>query len=259
MSRESHLMNRNHKVRLKNLTVIADDSHCFAAIANCKSAALSAIGAGSKLLCSSSLSIAMGLSCSHQAFAVDSYITFSQNRAGVNNNCLSDISSTAASADLIATGCNSKGTQPSMIVDTNLSNQATAVDKTSSITANSINSRSKAVIDSTATTDAVSGSQLTALRNDLGGAINKLGYKINEVKDNANAGISAAMAMSSIPQSFLPGRSLIGGGITTYNGENAVAIGLSTVSKSGQWVIKANGTADSQGNTGGAVGAGFHF
>ncbi len=171
-------MNRNHKVRLKNLTVIANDSNCFAAIANCKSAALSAIGAGLKLLCSSSLLIAMGLSCSYQAFAVDSYITFSQNRAGVN---------------------------------------------------------------------------------DLGGAINELGYRINEVKDNANAGISAAMAMSSIPQSFLPGRSLVGGSITTYNGENAVAIGLSTVSKSGQWIIKANGTADTQGNTGGAFGAGFHF
>ena len=107
--------------------------------------------------------------------------------------------------------------------------------------------------------DAVNFGQLNALDKRLGNSINELGYKINEVEDDANAGISAAMAMSSLPQAYIPGKSMVGGGIATYNGQSAVAVGVSKVSDNGRWVIKANGTADTQGNAGGAIGAGFHF
>jgi autotransporter adhesin len=107
--------------------------------------------------------------------------------------------------------------------------------------------------------DAVNVSQLRGIESRLTNNMNDLGYKINEVEDGANAGISAAMAMSSLPQAYIPGKSMIGGGIATYNGESAVAIGLSKVSDNGRWVMKINGTADSEGNAGGAIGAGFHF
>ncbi len=107
--------------------------------------------------------------------------------------------------------------------------------------------------------DAVNFGQLTALDKKLGDSVNALGYRIGEVEDNANAGISAAMAMSSLPQAYIPGKSMVGGGIASYNGESAVAVGVSKVSDNGRWVIKVNGTADTQGNAGGAIGAGFHF
>ena len=108
-------------------------------------------------------------------------------------------------------------------------------------------------------TDAVNYGQLSALDKKLGDSVNALGYRIGEVEDDANAGISAAMAMSSLPQAYIPGKSMVGGGVATYNGQSAVAIGVSKVSDNGRWVIKVNGTADTQGNAGGAVGAGFHF
>ncbi|WP_058369420.1 YadA family autotransporter adhesin [Psychrobacter sp. ENNN9_III] len=108
-------------------------------------------------------------------------------------------------------------------------------------------------------TDAVNGGQLHALDKKLGDSVNALGYRIGEVEDDANAGISAAMAMSSLPQAYIPGKSMVGGGIASYNGESAVAVGVSKVSDNGRWVIKVNGTADTQGNAGGAIGAGFHF
>ncbi|WP_414559888.1 YadA family autotransporter adhesin [Psychrobacter aquimaris] len=115
------------------------------------------------------------------------------------------------------------------------------------------------VADGLNPTDAVNFGQLSALDGKLSNSVNELGYKINEVEDDANAGISAAMAMSSLPQAYIPGKSMIGGGVATYNGESAVAIGLSKVSDNGRWVMKINGTADTQGNAGGAIGAGFHF
>lgn len=115
------------------------------------------------------------------------------------------------------------------------------------------------VADGIQVNDAVNFGQLSAVEKRLGDSVNSLGYKIGEVEDDANAGISAAMAMSSIPQAFMPGKSMIGGGIATYNGESAVAVGLSRVSDNGRWVMKINGTADTQGNAGGAIGAGLQF
>ena len=121
------------------------------------------------------------------------------------------------------------------------------------------NQRLTGVADGIEPKDAVNYSQLSALDSRLNNNMNDLGYRIDEVEDDANAGISAAMAMSALPQAFISGKSLIGGGVSTYNGESAVAIGFSKLSNDGRWVIKVNGTADTQGNVGGAVGAGFHF
>ena len=115
------------------------------------------------------------------------------------------------------------------------------------------------VADGMAPRDAVNFGQLDAVSRGLGNSINELGYKIGEVEDDSNASISAAMAMSSLPQAYIIGKPMIGGGIATFNGESAVAIGFSKMSNDGRWVMKLNGTADTQGNVGAAIGAGFHF
>ncbi|MFA9489580.1 MULTISPECIES: YadA family autotransporter adhesin [unclassified Mannheimia] len=114
--------------------------------------------------------------------------------------------------------------------------------------------------------DAVSGSQLYETNQ----AINRLNTTINNntasiykridaVKDDANAGVSSAMAMASLPQAFIPGKSMLTGGMATYNGQSAVAIGLSSISDNGRWVIKVSGSVNSRGNAGGSIGAGLHF
>lgn len=91
------------------------------------------------------------------------------------------------------------------------------------------------------------------------GDINNLSNRIGDVEDNANAGVSSAMAMAVLPQAYIPGKSMLTGGIGSCNGEGAVAVGFSKLSDNGRWVLKMGGSADSQGNIGGAVGAGFHF
>ena len=129
---------------------------------------------------------------------------------------------------------------------------------------------------SATSTDAINGSQLFATNSAVNAntsninslntsvtnntnRINSLGYRLDDVEDDSNAGISAAMAMSSLPQSYIPGKSMLSGGIATYNGESAMAIGVSKVTDNGRWVIKGNASADTQGNFGGAVGGGYHF
>ena len=112
---------------------------------------------------------------------------------------------------------------------------------------------------SATSTDAVNGSQLYKATQGIANAANELGHRIHQNENKANAGISSAMAMASMPQAYIPGRSMVTGGIATYNGQGAVAVGLSKLSDNGQWIFKINGSADTQGNAGAAVGAGFHW
>ena len=91
------------------------------------------------------------------------------------------------------------------------------------------------------------------------GQLTTLGYRVDDVEDDANAGISSAMAMASLPQPYLPGKSMISGAMGTYNSEGAMAIGVSAITQDGRWVIKASASVDTQSNFGGSVGAGYQF
>uniref|UniRef100_UPI002595055D YadA family autotransporter adhesin n=1 Tax=uncultured Psychrobacter sp. TaxID=259303 RepID=UPI002595055D len=177
-------------------------------------------------------------------------ITTSATGDGIKFDLNGNISVDSVTADSVTTG------------NTTVSNNGITIKDGPSMTTGGINAGDKTitgVADGIEVNDAVNLGQLNALDGKLSNSVNELGYKINEVEDDANAGISAAMAMSSLPQAYIPGKSMVGGGIATYNGQSAVAIGVSKVSDNGRWVIKVNGTADTQGNAGGAVGAGFHF
>ncbi|MDO4700159.1 MAG: YadA-like family protein [Moraxella sp.] len=119
---------------------------------------------------------------------------------------------------------------------------------------------------SPSSTDAINGSQLydthqviNNVSNHVVNMGNQLNQRIGDVEDKANAGVSSAMAMASLPQAYIPGKSMLTGGLATYNGEGAVAVGLSKLSDNGRWVLKMSGSADTKGNAGASIGAGFHF
>ncbi|EDT1846408.1 autotransporter adhesin SadA [Salmonella enterica] len=85
----------------------------------------------------------------------------------------------------------------------------------------------------------------------------EMNSKIKGVENKMSGGIASAMAMAGLPQAYAPGANMtsIAGG--TFNGESAVAIGVSMVSESGGWVYKLQGTSNSQGDYSAAIGAGF--
>lgn len=108
-------------------------------------------------------------------------------------------------------------------------------------------------------TDAVNVGQLEALGGRVNQYFNSVNKRIDKVDNNARAGIAAAMAAGSLPQSSLPGKSMVTLGASTYRGESALAIGVSRLSDNARTVIKVNASADSRGNAGAAVGAGWHW
>ncbi|MFG6176269.1 YadA-like family protein, partial [Halomonas sp. THAF12] len=108
-------------------------------------------------------------------------------------------------------------------------------------------------------TDAANVGQLQALNQQFQQQIGGLNNRIKDVHDQANAGTASAIAAASVPQAYLPGKSMISAGAGTYNGESAVSVGASRLSDNGRWAVKLNFTGDSQGNFGAGVGAGFHW
>ena len=82
---------------------------------------------------------------------------------------------------------------------------------------------------------------------------------VQQVENNAYAGVAQAMATAGLPQAYLPGKSMVAIAGGHYKGEQGYALGLSSISDSGNWVFKATASGNSRGNVGGTIGAGYQW
>ncbi|MBH5329330.1 YadA-like family protein [Eikenella sp. S3360] len=112
-------------------------------------------------------------------------------------------------------------------------------------------------------TDAVNVGQLNQALGAISGNNNAnivaLDAKVNDVANTANAGVAQAIATAGLPQAYLPGKNMVAVGGGYYKGETGYAIGFSTISDNGNWIIKATGSGNSRGNFGGSIGAGYQW
>ena len=89
--------------------------------------------------------------------------------------------------------------------------------------------------------------------------IDQVQNQVQQVENNAYAGVAQAMATAGLPQAYLPGKSMIAIAGGQYKGEQGYALGLSSISDSGNWVFKATASGNSRGNVGGTIGAGYQW
>ena len=108
-------------------------------------------------------------------------------------------------------------------------------------------------------TDAINGSQLHEVKADMNNKINHLNGQVNKLGKRVNAGTASALAASQLPQAYIPGKSMVSVAAGNYQGQNAVALGMSRISDNGKIIIRLAGTSDTQGKVGVAVGAGYHW
>ena len=104
-------------------------------------------------------------------------------------------------------------------------------------------------------TDAVNVSQLNGLKNDIHNVNNRLG-KVNR---EARAGVAGANAAASLPQVYIPGKSMVAAAGGTFKGQNAFAVGYSRSSDNGKLILKLQGNVNTQGDVGGGVGVGYQW
>ncbi|HFV9934761.1 TPA: YadA-like family protein [Salmonella enterica subsp. enterica serovar Bovismorbificans] len=90
-------------------------------------------------------------------------------------------------------------------------------------------------------------------------AFSSLGNQINRVERRANAGAAAAIATAGLTQAYIPGKSMMSMSGGTFQGESSMAIGLSTISDNGNWVLKGSFSSTTRNQTGASVGVGFQF
>ncbi|NVI03805.1 YadA-like family protein [Paraburkholderia youngii] len=73
------------------------------------------------------------------------------------------------------------------------------------------------------------------------------------------SGSAAAIATANLPQAPAAGKSIVAVAGGTYAGQSAVAVGLSTFTRNGKWIIKASGSTTTAGSFAVGAGAGFVF
>ena len=112
---------------------------------------------------------------------------------------------------------------------------------------------------SSTSTDAINGSQLHSVASDISNRIGSLDNKIDMADKNLRGGVAQAIAAAGLVQAYLPGKSLlaIGGGV--YRGEAGYAIGYSSISDNGNWIIKGTASGNSRGHFGASTSVGYQW
>ncbi|WP_237592858.1 YadA-like family protein [Actinobacillus pleuropneumoniae] len=111
------------------------------------------------------------------------------------------------------------------------------------------------VADGKADNDAVNVRQLRGVAQNVANIDNRVSKLDKRVR-----GIGAnAAAASSLPQVYIPGKSMVALAGGAYSGASAVAVGYSRASDNGKVILKVNGTANSAGHYSGGVGVGYQW
>lgn len=93
----------------------------------------------------------------------------------------------------------------------------------------------------------------------LKGVAQNLNNRIDNVDGNARAGIAQAIATAGLVQAYLPGKSMMAIGGGTYRGEAGYAIGYSSISDGGNWIIKGTASSNSRGHFGASASVGYQW
>nr|WP_101058585.1 autotransporter adhesin NhhA [Neisseria meningitidis] len=93
----------------------------------------------------------------------------------------------------------------------------------------------------------------------LKGVAQNLNNRIDNVDGNARAGIAQAIATAGLVQAYLPGKSMMAIGGGTYRGETGYAIGYSSISDGGNWIIKGTASGNSRGHFGASASVGYQW
>ncbi|OZN24036.1 hypothetical protein CFY87_11300, partial [Actinobacillus seminis] len=86
---------------------------------------------------------------------------------------------------------------------------------------------------------------------------NELRTQLSNTNREMRAGIAGALAAASLPSSAIPGKSMLAASAGTFKGHSAIALGYSKMSDNGKISIRLQGTSNSAGDLGGAVGVGY--
>jgi len=214
------------------------------AIGNSSSAsATGATALGSAARANASESVAVG--GGSNVTASDSVaVGASAQASGVNSVALGANSSDGGEANVVSLG--------SAAQTRRLTNVAAGVNQNDGVNLGQLNgSVNQAVSTAQAYTDA----RLAAVNYDL----STVRQDVRMVRRDAEGATASAMALAGIPQTFERGRGMVGIGVGTWQGESAIAVGISKATDDGHFVLKAGASYNSRSQGGANAGVGWAF
>lgn len=102
------------------------------------------------------------------------------------------------------------------------------------------------------TTDAVNMQQLRDATTNINNQLNKMDKR-------RKAGHASGLAVAGLMQAYREGQSAVTAGVGQYQNQSAVAVGYSRIADSGKYGVKAAFTANTQGEVGGTLSAGYFW
>ncbi|MCJ1888070.1 YadA-like family protein [Pseudomonas sp. LA21] len=115
----------------------------------------------------------------------------------------------------------------------------------------------------TRTTDAANVGQLNQAMADANSYTDQryagLKHDMNQMNDELSAGIAGAIAMAHLPQPITNGGNTTALGVGNFNGQSAVAVGVSRTSDDGKWTTKLGAGTNTQGTFSVGAGVGYNW
>lgn len=125
-----------------------------------------------------------------------------------------------------------------------------------------INTTQSSQITAIQTLNTTQSGQITALQaadSAFQSQLDGLDFDLSRDRKDARAGTASALAVAALPQASGEGRTMIAGGVGTYRGRHALAIGASHRLQGGNGTFKVGVTYDSEEHVGANGGFGFEF
>ena len=151
-----------------------------------------------------------------------------------------------------------KSTEKVEVGNTTIKSDGLTINNGPKVTSTGVDAGNKRISNVSAgvnPTDAVNKSQLDAVNHRVGNIESKLNNTRKEMR-----GIGANVAAGiSLPQSNIPGKSMVAVAVGAYKNESALAVGWSNTSNTGKVIIKLTGTANTAGDISGGAGLGYQY
>jgi hypothetical protein len=201
------------------------------------------IAGGAGAVASADHAVALGNSSTASADQ-STAVGYASQATGTNSVALGANSSDGGQANVVSVGSASQTRR--------LVNVAAGVNGNDAVNLGQLNdSLSQAAASARAYTD----ERFTELSYDL----NNVRADLKTVRHDAEGATASAMALAGIPQTIEPGKGMVGVGVGTWQGQSAIALGISKATDDGRFVLKAGATYNSRSQGGANAGMGWAF
>lgn len=102
-------------------------------------------------------------------------------------------------------------------------------------------------------------STLNSARQYTDTRFGRLERDLTRFDESANAGVASALAIGNLPQPTQAGRNMLSVGSATHNGQQAIAVGLSTVTLDNKYVIKGGFSTNTNKDASGSIAVGLQW